>query len=111
MPEYHDSNLQSLYDEYRHRNNLISPEMVLDILEMYCIGKRPLSLLLGWGEQTVSRYIDGHIPSKQYSDELIKIYNEPEYFYSLLEQNKGNLASPLAYKKPCGGDRPDRAAG
>jgi len=99
LPEFHDSNLRVLYKEYKERNDLISTEMILDILEIYCIGKRPLSLLLGWGELTVSRYVDGHIPSKQYSDELMKIYNDPEYYYFLLEQNKSNLTSQLTYNK------------
>ena len=99
VPEIHDSNLDALYTEYRKINASITPEMILEIISKYSIGKRPLSILLGWGEQTVSRYIDGHIPSKQYSDELIKIYNEPEYYRLLLERNKDNLTSQLTYNK------------
>ena len=41
-----------------------------DILRKYKIGKKPLSKLLGWGEVTITRYINGDIPSKLYSDEL-----------------------------------------
>ena len=99
ISEIHDSNLDALYAEYRNINASITPEMILEIVSKYSIGKRPLSILLGWGEQTVSRYIDGHIPSKQYSDKLIKIYNEPEYYRLLLERNKDNLASQLTYNK------------
>ena len=99
VPEISDSNLETLYAEYRKQNDLVSPKAISEILEKYNIGKRPLSLLLGWGEQTVSRYLDGAIPSKNYSDELMKIFNEPEYYYSLLERNKNNITSQLAYNK------------
>lgn len=61
--------------------------------------KRPLSLLLGWGEMTFTRYCDGHIPTKQYSEVLEKLYDEPAFYLSLLEKNKGNLKSPIAYEK------------
>jgi putative zinc finger/helix-turn-helix YgiT family protein len=94
-----DSNLDILYEEYRKQNNLVSPEIINEVLERYNIGKRPLSLLLGWGEQTVSRYLDGYIPTQQYSDELMKIYHEPEYYYALLERNRHNLVSQLTYNK------------
>jgi uncharacterized phage-associated protein len=73
--------------------------MISEILTNYNIGKRPFSVLLGWGEQTVSRYINGDIPSKQYSDLLIKIYDNPGFYYSFLEENKSRLSSQLTYNK------------
>lgn len=99
VPEISDFNLQALYDVYRKENGIISLEQIREIPEKYSIGKRPLSLLLGWGEQTFSRYTDGDIPTKQYSDILIRIYNEPEFYSELLEAKKGNLKSALSYEK------------
>lgn len=99
VPEINDANLKSLYDSYRRQNNIVPLETVLAIPEKYAIGKRPLSLLLGWGEQTFSRYCDGDIPTKQYSDILIKIYNDPNYYASLLEAGKNNLKSQTSYEK------------
>lgn len=99
VPEFSDFNLRALYDVYRKENGLISLEQILEIPEKYAIGKRPLSLLLGWGEQTFSRYADGDIPTKQYSDTLLRIYNDPNFYSKLLESNKGNLKSALAYEK------------
>lgn len=99
IPELIDSNLRALYDVYRTENGIISLEQIREIPEKYSIGKRPLSLLVGWGEQTFSRYADGDIPTKQYSDTLLRIYNEPTFYLELLEANKGNLKSTLAYKK------------
>ena len=73
--------------------------MICAIPEKYDIGKRPLSLLLGWGELTFSRYCDGDIPTRQYSDILQRIYNEPQFYSELLEANKANLKSQRTYEK------------
>ena len=72
---------------------------ILEIPQKYNIGKRPLSLLLGCGEMTFSRYYDGDMPTKQYSDVLQRIYDEPQYYLSLLEENKCNLKSQTTYEK------------
>lgn len=99
IPEVDDHNLKALYDIYRKENNIIPLEKIIEIPEMYDIGKRPLSLLLGWGEQTFTRYLDGDMPTKQYSEILQKIYNTPKAYIELLEKNKGNLKSTTAYEK------------
>lgn len=94
-----DYNLKALYNVYREKNGIISLEKILEICEKYNISKRPLSLLLGWGEQTYSRYCNGDIPSKQYSDILNKIYENPVFYSELLENSKEKLPSEIAYKK------------
>ncbi|MDO4982186.1 MAG: DUF4065 domain-containing protein [Eubacteriales bacterium] len=99
IPEFIDYNLRALYDVFRKENGIISLEQIREIPEKYAIGKRPLSLLLGWGEQTFTRYADGDTPTKQYSDILLRIYNDPAFYSELLEANKGNLKSELAYEK------------
>ena len=83
--EIEDYNLKALYDAYRKKNSIISLEKILEIPEKYSIGKRPISLLLGWGELTFTRYCDGDMPSKQYSDILQRIYEDPTYFKSVKE--------------------------
>ena len=98
-PEIVDFNMKSLYDAYRKKNGIIALEKILEIPKKYGIGKRPLSLLLGWGEMTFSRYCEGDIPSKQYSEILQKIYESPEFYLNLLEKNKDNLKSSNAYEK------------
>jgi len=99
LPEIHDYNLKVLYDAFREKNDIVSLEIIRDIPDKYAIGKRPLSLLLGWGEQTFSRYFDGDIPTQQYSNILHKIYHEPRFFSEILEENKGNMKSTKAYEK------------
>ncbi len=67
IPEIDDFNLKALYDTYRKENNIISLEKIIEIPKLYDIGKRPLSLLLGWGEQTFTRYL-APADIKLYSD-------------------------------------------
>lgn len=97
--EINDYNLHQLYNEFRKQHHIISLEKICEIPEKYSIGKRPLSLLLGWGEQTFSRYYDGDMPTQQYSAILQKIYDDPHYYLSFLENNKEKLKSQLTYEK------------
>ena len=99
VAEIEDWNLKALYDVYRLENSIISLEKIKQLPQKYDIGKRPLSLLLGWGEMTFTRYFDGDMPTKQYSEMLERVYNEPSYYESILEKNKGNLKSLSAYEK------------
>jgi len=58
VAEVNDFNLNALYNVYREKNSIISLDTILAIPQKYDIGKRPLSLLLGWGELTFSCYLD-----------------------------------------------------
>lgn len=99
VSEIEDENLKTLYDVYRQKQGIISFEDIRAIPEKYNIGKRPLSRLLGWGEQTFSRYYDGDMPTKQYSEKLKQVLADPAYYLSLLENGKDNLKSDRAYEK------------
>lgn len=99
VPEVNDYNLKVLYNAYREKNGIVSLEIILAIPEKYAIGKRPLSLLLGWGEQTFSRYCDGDMPTKQYSEILQRIFIDPHYYKEILESNKANLKTTASYEK------------
>ncbi|MCF0114651.1 MAG: hypothetical protein HUJ56_04805, partial [Erysipelotrichaceae bacterium] len=99
FPDIIDENLEALYKVYRKENGFVSLDVVRAIPEKYSIGKRPLSLLLGWGELTFTRFYDGDMPTRQYSDILIRIYEDPNYFAELLEAGKDKLKSKAAYEK------------
>jgi len=90
VPDFLDYNLRTLYDAYRKENNIVSLEQIREIPEKYAVGERPLSLLLGWGERDFSRYADGDIPTKQRSDILIRLYNDPAFFARLLKTDKAH---------------------
>lgn len=98
VAELNDYNLERLYEVYRNENNIVSLSIIKSIPEKYNIGKRPLSNLLGWGELTFSRYCDGDMPTKQYSDVLQKIYDNPAYFLEVLNENKDRISN-IAYHK------------
>ncbi len=93
-----DENLDALYDKIREVDNIISIEDINKILDKYNIGKRPLSLLLGWGEGTITRYLNGDLPTKNYSDILISILTDVDEMENLLELNKDKI-KPVAYRK------------
>ena len=97
-PEVRDYNLIQLDAAYREAEDLISVTDIEKVLERYDIGKRPLSLLLGWGEGTLTRYVDGDTPSKPYSDKLKHILVDKAYYRELLEKNK-NRITEVAYRK------------
>ncbi|MBK5246847.1 MAG: DUF4065 domain-containing protein [Peptostreptococcaceae bacterium] len=93
-----DYNLKQMDTAFRTAENLINVDEIQQILDNYNIGKRPLSVLLGWGEVTITRYLDGAIPTKQYSEKLFDILNNPENMDSILESNK-HLIADAAYRK------------
>ncbi len=78
--------------------NLVTKEQIEKILVSYNIGKKPLSLLLGWGETTICRYLDGDIPNEKYSNILFELLNSPQKYLELLEQNRANITE-IAYTK------------
>ncbi|NLJ95947.1 MAG: DUF4065 domain-containing protein [Clostridiales bacterium] len=98
VPEIRDYNLNALDNAYRDSEDLIKVNDIEKILEKYNIGKRPLSLLLGWGEGTLTRYIDGDTPTKPYSEILKQILASNDYYREILERNKDNISS-VAYRK------------
>lgn len=85
-------------DAVREANRIVSLATVRDLPKKYNIGKRPLSTLLGWGELTYSRFIEGAIPNREYSDTIIDLYDHPESFKALLLRN-GEKIKPIAKKK------------
>ncbi|HVJ49287.1 type II TA system antitoxin MqsA family protein [Desulfitobacterium sp.] len=100
VSDIRDYNLAMLEKAYREKEGLISVSEIEIILEKYDVGKRPLSLLLGWGEGTLTRYLEGDIPAKQYSDMLKKILDDSNYLKEILEKNKDNITD-VAYRRIC----------
>lgn len=76
----------------------ISTDEIKLILDQYRIGKKPLAKLLGWGETTIIRYMEGDIPTNEYSFKLKTILEDPEFYYDLLCKKKDCLTG-VAFKK------------
>lgn len=79
-------------------NKTITKSEIETILKKYQIGKKPLSKVLGWGEITIIRYLEGSTPSKLHSSILLDIKNNPNKFSEYLENNK-HLITNVAYRK------------
>jgi len=87
--------------ENRHKmsnDSIITLNEIKMILENYHIGKKPLAKLLGWGETTIIRYMEGDIPTNEYSDKLKIIFENPSLYYDTLLKYKDNLTG-VAFKK------------
>lgn len=85
-------------DAVRTEKGIVPLAIVRGLPKKYGIGKRPLSILLGWGELTYSRFVDGAIPSKEYSDRIQRLYEDPQAYYSCLKKGKDRV-SEHAYNK------------
>ena len=95
--EITDRNLEKADEVYRKQENIIQTDEIKQILTKYKIGKKPLAKLLGWGEITLIRFLNGDVPSKPYSDQLYKVLNDTEYMKELLETNRDAITK-RAYK-------------
>lgn len=91
-------NREKILEKIRLKDDIIGKEEIEEMLEKYNIGKRPLSLLLGFGEITITRYLSDYVPTKKNSDYLKKLLNSPSEYYSLLQTNKDRI-SEVAFNK------------
>lgn len=98
IDEIEDYNQEQFEKAYKEMNEIITIEEINEILEKYNIGKRALSIVLGFGEITITRYLDGYIPTPKNSKYLKKILKSPEEYYAMLMKNGKNI-SPLSFKK------------
>lgn len=74
IPGLDDRNEDVIEEEFRKKKELITISDIKKILEKYNIEKRPLSKLLGFGELTITRYLDGQLPSVKYVVVIPKVY-------------------------------------
>ena len=72
IPGLIDRNIREVDEQYRAYEGIVSVNDIEKLMEIYKIGKEPLSLALGFGEVTIKRYLSGQIPSKEYSDIIRK---------------------------------------
>ncbi|MDO4833450.1 MAG: DUF4065 domain-containing protein [Bacillota bacterium] len=98
VPGLIDKNIQEIDSQYRAAENLITIDEIENLMKIYKIGKAPLSLVLGFGEVTIGRYISGQIPSKDYSDIMKKALASPAFMKELLNRNREKIAD-TAYSK------------
>ena len=93
-----DKDIELFDKQYRLDENLITQEDLKKLLKIYDIGKAPLSLALGFGEITLTRYFAGQIPSKRYSDIVRRALYDPKFVQQLVKENKEKITDK-AYNK------------
>ena len=98
IPGILDKNVREIDEQYRASEGIVSVDDIKKLMKIYRIGKAPLSLALGFGEITVTRYIDGQVPSKEYSDMIYRALTSPVYMKKCLAENKNKIAD-AAYNK------------
>ncbi len=98
IPGLIDKNVHEIDEQYRSAEGLVSVEDIGKLMKIYKIGKAPLSLALGFGEITITRYLEGQVPSKEYSDVIKAALSSPEYMKHKLIENRDKLTE-AAYRK------------
>lgn len=98
IPGLIDKNVQEIDEQYRGVEGIVSIEDIEKLMKLYKIGKAPLSLALGFGEVTIPRYLEGQVPSKEYSDVMKTALVSPAYMKEKLLENRGKITD-AAYKK------------
>lgn len=98
IPGLIDKNIKEVDEQYRTSEGIVSIDDIEKLMKIYKIGKGPLSLALGFGEVTITRYLSGQIPSKEYSDVIRAALSSPAFMKEKLYENKDKIAS-AAYNK------------
>lgn len=98
VPGLDDMNEDMIEEEFRRKKGLITISDIKKILEKYNIEKRPLSKLLGFGELTITRYIDGQLPSAKYSNILFEILRDEQKMKEYVERNKDDVSAVAVNK-------------
>ena len=98
IPGLIDKNVQEIDEQYRAAEGLVSIDDIERLMKIYKIGKAPLSLALGFGEITISRYLEGQMPSKEYSDVIKSVLSSPAHMKKKLMENQKKLTD-AAYRK------------
>ena len=98
IPGLIDQNVQEIDEQYRAMEEIVSIDDIKKIMDIYKIGKSPLSLALGFGEVTIPRYLEGQVPSKEYSDIIKAALSSPAYMKQKLTENREKLTD-TAYRK------------
>lgn len=97
-PGLMDLNIKERDEQYRATEGILAIEDIEKLMKIYNLGKAPLSLALGFGEVTITRYLEGQMPSKAYSDIMAKALTTPAYMEKLLQRNREKVGE-TAYKK------------
>ncbi len=96
-----DKNLLSAKDAYRKNNGLLTSEEIANIRNNFKLSQADLSLILGWGEVTITRYETKEIQNENYDKILRSISEDPNKLqdYFMLNKDKFNQSKQAKLAK------------
>lgn len=98
IPGLIDRNVQEMDAQYRSAEGIVLADDIEKLMKIYKIGKAPLSLALGFGEVTIHRYLEGQVPSREYSDTIHAALISPAFMRNKLSENREKITD-AAYQK------------
>ena len=98
VEEINEINQKAYEEAYRKASSIITNDEINEIIKKYRISKRNLSLVLGLGELTITRYLDGYVPIKKNSILLKDVLKSPDIYLEYLNKNR-TLIKESVYKK------------
>ena len=81
----------AMKNAYRIKTGLLTSDEIIAIREKYGMTQTDLSLLLGWGAKTITRYEGHQVQDTAHDTILKKLDADPEWFLALLEKIKDKL--------------------
>lgn len=90
--ELMDCNLQTARNEYRKVHGLLTSDEISEIRAIYNMSQSDLSVLLGWGEITVTRYESKSIQDETYDQILRMAKNDPYFVLKCLQKQKDKFS-------------------
>ncbi len=96
--ELMDLNDISFKDAYRKEAGLLTGKEIKKIREKYQISQKDLSILLGWGAKTITRYEGHQVQDAAHDSILRRIDTDPEWYVELLKK-ASDLFSKETYQK------------
>lgn len=92
--EMDEENVQQVYRQYRMKYGIPSGKEIAELKDKYGISAARLALILGFGENQISNYIDGEVPNKANGKTLSAI-KDPRVFMRYVELAKEQLKSSV----------------
>lgn len=88
----------AMKNAYREQAGLLTSNQIVRIRQKYEISQSDLSILLGWGEKTITRYEGHQVQDVAYDTILRKIDVDPEWYLELLKNSKSKFAEQTYHK-------------
>lgn len=98
IPGLIDLNTEELSICYRKEEDLVFIDDINNLMKMYDMGKSTLSLALGFGEITITRYLNGQYPSKEYSNVIKRALSDESFMKECIIKNRKKIGD-VAYNK------------